>query len=75
MPGGRPPGGKNVSPVGLPPLWLVDLLEGKLASRSLDDAADRRVVAQAITEEMMARMMYKTPAHQGGRLRSRKKTA
>lgn len=70
---GRPPGGTNAPETGLPPLWLIDLLEGKLSARCLDDAADRRAVATAITEEMMARMMYKTPAHRGGRLRSRKR--
>lgn len=71
---GRPVGGQN-SPKHLPPMWLVELLEGPLSSRCLDNQDDRREVAQRITREMMDRMMYKTPDHQGGRLRSRKRTA
>lgn len=68
--GGRPPGKPNGAEQ-LPPLWLVELLEGRLSSRCLDNPDDRREVARRITEEMMARMMYKTPDHQGGRLRAR----
>lgn len=58
---GRPPGVKNNSAVELPPLWLIDLIEGDLSGRCLDNHADRRAVAVAITEAMGRHMVVRPP--------------
>lgn len=46
-------GGKVEGPV--VPVWLLDLLESELASKSLDDPKDRLAVAKAISVELDAR--------------------
>lgn len=39
------------------PVWLLDLLEGELSARSLDDPKDRLAVAKAIAEQLDKRYL------------------